>query len=200
MPLPELTHVGERLYRAVQPWAEPYDADNDYQTAEFLHAIAAMFDPVAELVRDRDDMPGWAILFDPDLCPLIFLPFLGRLVGVDLSGGKLTEAEMRRAIRERSGFKRGTPDAIRSAARQQLTGTQYVSLLERNGGPGHFTVTVLASEVVDSDLLFAAVMEQKPAGLTFDIVEAAGVTIDEGTLTIDAVAVNIDDADVGDVT
>jgi hypothetical protein len=196
MPLPELTHVGQRLYDAIRPWAEPYDEANDYTAAQFCAV-----DPLAEVIRDQDDgTPGWAIIWDPDLCPVLFLPFLGRLVGIDFRGTGYTEAQMRTAIRERPGFKRGTPDAIKSAARRHLTGTQYVALIEKNGGPGHFTVVVRTSESPDLWAIRQAVLEQKPAGLTFDIVQSDAPTVDEGTLTIDAVPETIDAAVVGDIT
>jgi P2-related tail formation protein len=185
----------------VSPWADPYDETTDYTTARYLACLAAMFDEIADIVRDQDDgTPGWAVLFDPDTCPVLFLPWLGRLVGVNLGGGSLSEAQMREAIRERSGFKRGTPDAIRSAAIRHLTGNQYVALAERDTGPGHYTVTVRTSEVIDATALFADLLAQKPAGLTFALVQSDAVTIDEGTRTIDAATATIDAAVVADVT
>jgi hypothetical protein len=167
VPQPTLTKGGQFLYDSLAPLAQEDEA-NGWATANLCNALGAMFDQVLGLIQDQDDgTPGWAILFDPDLCPAELLSFPAQMQGVTLPPG-LTEAQQRLRIKETDGFKRGTPKAIKGAARQHLVGpggdgsTATVYLLPNHGGVGRLTVTTWASETPDPAKVHEALLEQKP--------------------------------------
>lgn len=145
MPAPTLTHTGQRLYDALAPFA--YDDENQgWVLAYYCQALAAQIDEVADLTRDTDDGdPGYAGLFDLDTIAEDYLPYVGQFIGVQIPGN-LTDDAKRLRIRETDGFKRGTPSAIKGAARQYLTGDKQVFLVERHGGAYRLTVTTYEDE------------------------------------------------------
>lgn len=49
---PTLSSVGQDLYEALRPLAEPYDAARGYPLLRYAGALGGMFQPVEELVRD----------------------------------------------------------------------------------------------------------------------------------------------------
>lgn len=179
MSQPTLTTGGQHLYDSLQPLAQEDEA-NGWATAHMAQALGAMFDEVLDVVRDRDDgTRGWAVLFDPDLCPAALLSFPAQMQGVTLLPG-LDEAAQRLRIKETDGFKRGTPKAIEGAARQHLVGpdgtgaTATVYLLPNHDGPGTLTVTTLDSETPDADRVLAALLEQKPFWVVLEHLVIAG--------------------------
>lgn len=182
MTAPTLTHTGQRF---ADEFAGPLevDAEHGYAFTLFLSVLARAFDQVADISRDGDDgRPGYARLFnaqDADDCPATFLPFVGQFVGVEMLPG-LTEAQQRLRIRETDGFKRGTPEAIRGAARQFLVGPSgagddaTVFLNERQGGAYKLGVSTLVSETPDPGAVLRALLEQKPAGILLTYTAIAG--------------------------
>jgi hypothetical protein len=136
-----------------------------------------MFDQLADIVRDRDDgTPGWSILWDPDLCPVLFLPFLARWYGISLDPG-LSELQQREAIKQTAGYRDGTPGELIGVARKHLTdpvnGTVY--LVERVGGDAYHTaVSTLASQTPDPAATERALMEKKIAGETLTYTTVTG--------------------------
>lgn len=157
--------AAERLYSALRPLAEADEA-NGWALAHVCVAIARMLDTVADLSRDDEarGRPGWAIALDPDATPAEWLPWLAQFVGVTVPVS-LPEDARRLRIRETDGFKRGTPAAVRGAARQHLTGTGTVYLTERHGSPYLVTVATVAGETPSPAAVNAALQQQKPAGL-----------------------------------
>jgi hypothetical protein len=169
MAQPTLSHTGQRLYDALAPLATEDEA-HGWPLAHYCNALARQLDQVADLSRDVGDAPGWAVLMDPDATPAEMLPWLAQLIGVTIPDG-LTEAEARVRVKQTDGFRRGTPEALKGAARQYLIGpdgtpeTATVHLIERHGGRWKITVTTLADETPDAGRVLAACMEQKAAGL-----------------------------------
>lgn len=150
---------------------EPYLGDDDGSLVALLEAMASGLEDVDEVVRDRDDAPGWAAMLDADRAPAWALPWLGQFVGVQVSPGA-DPAATRTAIRTPAGWRRGTPGAIADAVRPLLTGTRSVWVLERQAGawaagdnPYHFTVRTFTDETPDTAAVTAAVAAQKPAGM-----------------------------------
>lgn len=113
---------------------------------DYADALGAMFAHVELYALDRvdeltgEEIPGWAILLDPDLCPLEALPYLARYVGEELPVG-LSEAQQREWIKDNPSAFVGTNYAILRAAQRKLTGDRRVSITERL--PTTDTVTVL---------------------------------------------------------
>lgn len=174
MSQPTLSFTAQRLYDELAPLATEDEA-NGWALASYCSALAAQLDEVADLSRDQDDGTiGWAGVFDLDTVPAKFLPWLAQFVGVVIPES-LDPAAQRLRVRETDGFKRGTPDAIRGAARQTLTGTQTVYLEERVGGDAyHLTVATISSETPDPVATEAAIRAQKPAGLVLTYSTVAG--------------------------
>jgi hypothetical protein len=163
VPAPTLSHIAQRLYDELAPLAGD-DGANGYALAHYCAALALQRDLVADLSRDEDDRPGYAVLLDPDTCPAFALPWLAQFVGVRIPLG-MSEAAMRLRIKSTDGFRRGTPEALRGAARQFLTGTQTVFFIERQGTPWRLAVSTWVSETPDPAKVLAALIEQKPAGI-----------------------------------
>lgn len=114
---------------------------------------------VSELLRMVPvGRPGWSILFDPDLCPVRYLPWLAMFAGVRLTTG-MAEEEMRSRIKDRDGLRRGTPGAIARAVQQHLTGSKTVLIRERFNhasgssadAPGYLDVVTREDESPETD-------------------------------------------------
>lgn len=207
----------EILYDELQV-TQPRDEALGYPLLILLGAIGTAFGELHDIVRDTDDGPGWSVLMDPDRCPAWALPWLAQFAGVVLPPG-LDEAEQRRRISNPAPYRRGTKLAMIEAAQATLTGTRTVRVLERTGSSYHFTVVTRPGETdaapyddvsgsyddalgsYDSTArTVLAIRSQKPAGLLFDHIITDAVLIDDGSLTLDAVAATLDDATIDDVT
>ena len=72
MARPEAGEIAERLYAepALRPWVQLDGEETDWHLLKFLDAVCSgLFEQIHLLVSDRDDLAGWTILLDPDLCP-----------------------------------------------------------------------------------------------------------------------------------
>lgn len=159
---PVVTDATEAFYSELGPWMRA-----DFDTWDLLtlsEAFANGLQPLWEVINDQDDAPGWSQVLDIDRVPTDWIPWLGQFVGVRYRAG-LPDSEQRLRVRETDGFRRGSPGAIKGAARQYLTGAGTVYLLERHGSPYRYTVTTLSSETPDPDAVLSALGEQKPGGL-----------------------------------
>jgi hypothetical protein len=174
---PVVGPVAEEAYAGLGPYTEGDEATGWH----LLHFIAALTKGIQEtddLIRDSD-IPGWAAMLDADRTPVGAIDWLGQFVGVDPAPGAINEEGRRLRLKEASGFKRGTPNAIRGAARQSLTGRKRVQLFERDGSAYRLRVVVFASETPDVDLTRKLVMAAKPAGIYLQFVVAAGMSYDD---------------------
>lgn len=169
-PRPAVGNLATIAYDAMEPvWVE--DEKRGYPLLHFLHAYYLPMQQIDDIVRDRDDLPGWGILFDPDLCPARYLPWLAMFAGVRLRVG-MGEAEIRSRIKDRDGTKRCTPGAIIAAAQAHLIGAKTVILRERYNhdaptadDPGYLDVITYTDETPDPDAVLTAIREQKDVGL-----------------------------------
>lgn len=179
MARPAVSTFGEEIYDALGPFADG-DEDNGWPLLQWCEGLAQMFAQIEMLGRDTDTGdPGWSVAVDLDRAPSYGLGWLGQMVGVQLLVG-LDDAAQRDRIVSTSGRNRGTPAAIRGAARQFLTGTQRVDLTERDGGDAyHFHVRTFVAETPDSAAVYAAILAEKPAGLNFVYEVATGMTYSE---------------------
>ena len=169
----ELTNFTPSLIASFQPWLDN-DPVGDYET--YLTALAAMFEPIAQIVMDNGFpgqtgfQAGWSVLLDPVNCPTEWLPYLGQFVGVDIPPG-MNGATARQLIMAEAGMKRGTAPSMIAAAQRYLADTQTVLLRERTSAAGgldpyHFVMIVRPEELtVSMTELIAAVENVKPAGL-----------------------------------
>ena len=163
---PEVSTAVEELYEAMEPAYTTGDESRDWTTLNLCAAIVegnVAF--IHELVTE-EEAPGWQILLDPDRCPAKALPYLAQFVGARLRPD-MDEEQRRSAIKEPEGFGRGTPAAIVATARRRLTGTKFVSLVERYTGLAYrMKIATLESETPDPELTKAEIIaEQKPIGI-----------------------------------
>lgn len=174
-PAPALESFAALLYDALAPLAG-VDGDNDWHLAHYCAAIGEMFQSVADVARDTEDGPGWSAVVDLTRCPDTWLPWLAQFVGVSIPTGTTPNAA-EKAIAARLGFQRGTPAAIRAAAQATLTGTGTVVFQERLGGDAYaLGVYTLTTETPDVAKTRAAILSQKPGGITLDYSAGAGNT------------------------
>jgi hypothetical protein len=200
MTRPAVDTVAGELYAALGPITDP-DETHEYAALHLCAAVTAPVEQIAGWARDTDDeQKGWTLLLDVERCPDEALGYLGQFVGVTVPDG--VDGPSRRAlVRTKAGAARGTQQALIDAAKPTLTGNRTVLVLERTTSAYTFTVVTRTSETPDAAKTLAALKAVKPAGLVLTHVVSDAPIIDEGTLTIDAVAggVTIDNATVGGI-
>lgn len=181
MARPVVGTLTEEAEEALAPYAHA-EADLDWPLLTYLQAVLGRAQEIADLARDSDDGAGWSAIVDPDRAPESWLPWTAQLVGVTIpppgspEASGLDDAAKRLRIKETAGQRRGTPDAIKGAARQYLTGDRTAYISERHGSAYQLRVATLEAETPDPALVLAALTEQKPAGivLTYDVIPAGG--------------------------
>ena len=175
MTAPTLTPTAERLYDALSPLSVG-DAASGWVLAHLCQAVTAALWDVESLAADTDTHVGWGPLLDVTQTPAQALPWLGQLVGAVVTPG-LSEAQARALVASAPGRTRGTPEAIKAAARLWLSGSQVVTVNERSGGDAYaFEVVVYAGQIIDLTQLTAALNAAKPAGLTMTLTVLSGWT------------------------
>jgi len=189
----EFQGFGPLLIQALEPWMTP-----DLEI--WCRAAGAFFDPVMLLAEEQgtdggpEYIPPLGKLFDPDLCPGPWLPYLAQFVGVKIPVGT-REAEARALVKAESGFARGTRASMEAAIERCVSG-EYQLIARRNAAnevkPWHFVVVVKGSKINQSwfsstgswaeqagtweflsastEQLEAAVNKVKPAGLMWTLI------------------------------
>lgn len=135
--------TAELVYADLGPLSAA-DESGDLHT--LVEALVDPLDVVEALVRDTDDGPGWSVVLDVDNAPAALLPWLAQWVGATLPP-LLTEAEQRAYLKDTPGPKRGTVAYLTAIAAPFLTGTDKVTILERDTSPYHFTYRVYLTEM-----------------------------------------------------
>lgn len=162
---PTVCETAERLYEALGPAFTKLDEAQGWPLLLFCDALCSvLLEPLHVLISDRDDQPGWAVIFDPDECPAEILPWLAMAVGARLTPA-MSEGEQREAIKSPEGLIRGTPAALIAAVKATLTGSKTVLLDERYMGSAYkLRVRTLDGETPDPAATQAAAESQKPVG------------------------------------
>lgn len=176
MARPVVTQAAELLYGRLWPQTIE-DELNEWHLLLFCDALAGtLFETIRSYVADSPTMLGWEIIFNVDLCPPEALPYLAQFVGVHFEDS-LTVEQQRAKIKERPAFKRGTLAAIEAAARQHLTGSQFVFIEERSGGNAYrLLVRTFTAHTPEPAVTKADIITQKPAGIALDYAAMAGKT------------------------
>jgi hypothetical protein len=202
--------VTEGILNSLSPWNDP-----DGHWANLNAAMAAMLEPIASLVLDVGSpdepasyQPGWSVLLDPDQCPAQYIPYGAQFVGVFIAPGT-PEAEARAIWKARSGWWRGTLQAIQSAvelAQATPDPTRY-AIQERMGplGPDayHFMVAVDYTSLTtqgDTTQLVANITAIKPAGVQFTVTSLAAPLLSQYTRLLENVTVDLNVDQLSDVT
>lgn len=198
MPIIPGTTGADRLYRRWRPLHHG-DEQAGYPLYALAEALTSGTAALEEIVREDDTHAAWARAVDVDEAPLWVLPWLGCLVGVETLGDP-TE-QLRRLIRTRPRWKRGTTPAIRAAVEDTLTATKTVRVYSRvDDTPFHLLVLTDPSETPDPVLTEAAARGEKPAMVVLQYAASAAPYIPDGSLTIDAGTGTIDTHTMADVT
>jgi hypothetical protein len=136
--------------------------------------VETLLDPVYEVVRERDEQPGWAILLDPASCPAKALPYLAQYVGAVLTP-EMDEAQQRAEIEEPTSWKRGQLPSIKLVGARGLTGTKRVIVRSRTPSVGHHYIRTLASETLSPEREKVTIRKAVPAWEALDYAAIAGV-------------------------
>jgi hypothetical protein len=144
---------------------------------EILDALEELVDRIAYVPLDEGGEGGdTSDLLDPATADEAWLPWLARLVGIDVSD--VLGVVARRDAIASAGYVSGTRRAIADAARSALTGSRYVRVDDhaiyggdppgvQPGGVWDVLLTTRVSETPDLDAVLEAVHEKgaKPAGI-----------------------------------
>jgi P2-related tail formation protein len=176
---PTLESFAQALYDSLEPM-QYAEVDTDYALAKYLAGIGAEFQITEDAGRDQGDVPGWANMLDPDLCPSYALGWLAQFAGVMLDPA-LDDADQRARIKSADGWKRGTVAAMKGAVKAYLTGTQTFAFRERFDvnnpsidSPYYMDIVTKTSETPNPTAAHAAILSQKPAGIVLTYRQLAG--------------------------
>lgn len=185
MARPVVSQATERVYARLPLAYRDADAHEmsggGYPLLRFLSLVGDVLGDVETLI-DRIDYTGpseggepgdTSDLGDPTGADPAWLPWLGRLVGVNITPD-LTVSEQRDSVRfATSGFRAGTKGAIRDAARSALVGTKHAEVYDHSvtrpgdGGLWDVLIVTRATETPDVAAVLATVVRKnaKPAGV-----------------------------------
>jgi hypothetical protein len=156
------------------------DPANGYALRTWCEALCKPAQPIYDLVRERPDARPWAVLFDPDECPAVFLPYLAQYVGVVITP-EMSEEQIRDEIRHPTGWKRGQIESIRIAARRTLVPGAAEELMviihPRTPEPGRHYIRTLLAQTPDPDRTEAVIRAALPAWEVLDYEAIDGVTV-----------------------
>lgn len=186
----------EELYNRLGPLTFG-DAENGDALRKFCEAFAQPYEIMHTLVRDTEDgRVGWSILFDPDVVPEEFLPWLEQMVG---SSGHAPETaeQMRQRVRDAEAFKRGTVQSLYDAAARGGAPTFLVQ--ERYLGSA-WAVRIFFTVAEYTDEVAFQVRSKIPAGIVVTQEFWAGVlysdVLEDYTDYADVLASNTDYSDL----
>lgn len=168
MPKPDASAAALELYEALEPAFTQGDEDRDWISLKVCMAIVAgRLDLIhGYLIDDVLNLPAWAIIFDPERCPVEALPYLAQFSGAVLTP-EMEEAARRAAIQTPEAFSRGRKASLEAVARRRLTGTKAVVITERyTGNAWRLRVETLEAETPDPEGTVADIVAyQKPIGI-----------------------------------
>lgn len=122
-----------QLWSYLPQFVQDNDAAGGYQFLTWLDGIGSQQQLIDNLCRDTPEAQGWSIVLDVSRCPTYALPWLAQFVGVRFTGTQmLSDAAMRSAILNKTGFARGSLAGIAASVRALLNGA--VQIIERVNG------------------------------------------------------------------
>jgi hypothetical protein len=180
----QLGSFAQDMYEDMAPVTHA-DKQHGWPLAQYCNSIGVMFQDIEDLVRYPSN---WSDVLDPDTAPIKSLGWLAQFVGVRLTGS-MTEDDARAAIRNETGWMRGTPQALREAARRSggMVGFEddgVVNIFEFFGGDEWaIHVTTLAIQTNDDTLVEAALLDPKvkPAGVILTYATQTGMIFQQLT-------------------
>lgn len=203
MPAPTLTGPGERLYAWLEPWTAA-DADGGYPFAWLAAMTTAAQGDIEDIIRDSPNgLLGWARLFnvtDETDCPDTAVPWVAQFVGATVRAGE--DVDLQRTQLRPDANKKATTGAMVASVQTLLDGSKNVRVIERDPTAYRHTLITLTSETPDPAAVAARLLDPtvKAVGHWWTHIVSDEPLINEGVLDIDDVAVDIDDAVLGDIT
>lgn len=192
MAQPVVGEFAQAAYDNIEQVHEGLDEERGWPLLHFLRAIGQPFDLVRSVVLP-DDAEPWSPLYDPDLCPAAFLPYLAQHVGVRIPVGT-SEASAREMIKNPVGLKRCSREAVIDAVKLTLTGTKHVNFIVRHDDSfWRWLIVTRPSETPDAAATYRAAMSQKRVGVLITHTVTDSVLIEELPDTIDDLSDDIDD-------
>ena len=174
-----ITRTGQRLFDLLPEYVR--DADTNSELLRFMASIGDAAYSVAQFIDDADpdtSASGTSEPVNPATAPAGWLPWLGWLVGVPVTGMDTTNARWYLSLAGAQAH--GSAAGICAAVRATLSGTRYCLVTTAVGGdPWAIEVQVDSSEVVDSAATLAAAMREKPAGANLTLTSSTPVTYDD---------------------
>lgn len=168
MPKPEASAAAIELYEALEPAFTRGDEERGWISLKVCMAITSgRLDLLhGYLIDDITNLPAWAVIFDPERCPVEALPYLAQFSGAVLTP-EMEEAARRAAIQTPEAFSRGRPASLEAVAKRRLTGTKTVVLTERyTNNAWRLRVETLEGETPDPEGTLADILlYQKPIGI-----------------------------------
>lgn len=168
MPRPEASLAAEELYEALDPAFTRGDEGHGWISLKICMALAAgRIDLLhSYLIDDIGNLPAWAVIFNPETCPVEALPFLSQFDGAVLTPEMDAEAQ-RNAIKVPEAFSRGRKASIEAVSKRRLTGTKTVIVTERyTGSAWRLRVETLVGETPEPEQTKADIITyQKPIGI-----------------------------------
>lgn len=153
MDRPVVSPITELVYEELGPVVRYSDEDTGWTTLLWLDAHMRNLQEIYDLVRDRPeegDLPGWAIIFDPDNAPANALRYGAQYVGRVLHP-YMSEETMRLRYKN-PDFRRGSPTALLADVREYLVGEKRIYLQERPGGNAwQFVISTFWEDLPETD-------------------------------------------------
>jgi hypothetical protein len=165
MTRPVVGEVAEEMYRRMGPVTDQ-DEVLGWPLLTYVGAFCDTYlQDIDDLSSDQPTYGGWGGIMNPDTAPLYALPWTAQFVGVRYNSA-LSQADNIALIKEPTGWKRGSPQAIIAAIKPFLTGSKSVVLTERYTGDAYkVLVTTQTGECPNVPAMQAAALAQKPAGI-----------------------------------
>lgn len=172
------------VYSTVDATVMP--APNDQPLLRFLDCLVTQLDQVVQLY-DQINLPSSA-LTNPYEAQAAWLPWLAQLVGVQIPNGTPTPVAQAMIASAAGGWNRGTRQAIIGLVQSQLTGSQFVQLVDHaNGDQWQMQIITRPEESPVDDQIIATIIAAgaKPAGvvLTHLLYAASWQTIESNFTT-----------------
>ena len=174
----DASSLWEILYEATG-FHRDTDEATGFQLQKLCEALCGPYQPIYDLVRERDGQKGWAVLLDPDECPAQWLDFLSQWVGV-IPQPQMIEEQLRAEIRHPTSWKRGESESIELVARRgqkvESGEAAWIRIRPRTPSAGHTYIRTLLSETPDPTRKERELREATPAWELLDYEAIEGVT------------------------
>lgn len=186
--------LATRIYAQVAP-AVPDDEALGWPMLHFITAWVRVSQFLYDIVREKDDEPGWAVILDPDNAPAVFLDWLSQLVGSRPIAGETT-GQARERIKGLTGLRRGSIQAATAAAKSGLIGNQFVIFVERYQDSAWKTaIRTREDETPDPAMVERKIREQKPGGILLSYETFGSLTYDTLNVFYSSYQAIMDDPD-----